>query len=311
MHPAFSVLIFTVCSGAGYGLLVLLSVFYVAGIRFATPEELGVMGAVGLTLIAAGLFASTFHLANPKNAWRSFTRFRSSWLSREAVFAVIHFPIACVLFLLLWRAEEGGIVSGLAIATLVLSFATLISTAMIYASLKTIPQWHNPFTVISFLVLASVSGATILLSLQAVMGHALAWMLILVLVFLAAGLVSKLLYFKHLGKPVASSINSATQLGCSVGGVRLLETGHSGDNFLQKEFICRVGPKTTRLARYLCCTFAFILPAVLLLVALLTEISLSIYGSVVSVLLGVMIERWLFFIEAKHVIRLYYGETSG
>ena len=85
MHPAYSVIFFTTASGAGYGLLALLAAFGSAG---ALPPErwLGIVGIVGaLALITFGLLSSTFHLGNPQRAWRAFSQWRTSWLSREGV----------------------------------------------------------------------------------------------------------------------------------------------------------------------------------------------------------------------------------
>ncbi len=53
---------------------------------------------LALLLIVIGLFSSVFHLANKKNGWRAFIPIRSSWLSREAVFAVLFF-VPAVLYL--------------------------------------------------------------------------------------------------------------------------------------------------------------------------------------------------------------------
>jgi len=85
MHPAFSVIFFTVASGAGFGLFSLLFIAdtFKLGGGFS-DQQLVIGGLVALGLIAFGLLSSTFHLANPKNAWRAFSRFRTSWLSREA-----------------------------------------------------------------------------------------------------------------------------------------------------------------------------------------------------------------------------------
>jgi DMSO reductase anchor subunit len=33
--------------------------------------------------------------------------------------------------------------------------------------------------------------------------------------------------------------------------------------------------------------------------------------SAISVILGVLIERWLFFAEAKHTVTLYYGQSRA
>jgi DMSO reductase anchor subunit len=58
----------------------------------------------------------------------------------------------------------------------------------------------------------------------------------------------------------------------------------------------------------------FVLPAICTAVAL---ISVGIIGliaaavAVVSAALGLVIERWLFFAEAKHTVMLYYGAEAA
>ena len=69
MHPALSVIFFTVTSGAGFGFLALI------GLGVPLPE--GGVGAFIAALIAgglavAGLVSSTFHLGHPERAWRCF-----------------------------------------------------------------------------------------------------------------------------------------------------------------------------------------------------------------------------------------------
>ena len=86
MHPAISVIFFTVTSGAGFGFLALI------GLGVPMPD--GGVGAFMAAAIAgllsvAGLISSTFHLGHPERAWRAFSQWRSSWLSREGVCAVI------------------------------------------------------------------------------------------------------------------------------------------------------------------------------------------------------------------------------
>src|SRR3981081_2796228 len=90
MKPSLSIIFFTVSSGAGLGLVALLAL----GDLFdhALPPGALMQGiAIALALIAAGLASSVLHLAKPANAWRAFSRFRTSWLSREAVFAACLF----------------------------------------------------------------------------------------------------------------------------------------------------------------------------------------------------------------------------
>ena len=101
MHPAFSVVFFTTATGAGYGLLALLGVL--GGLGFIPADFwLGLIGmGLALGLIAAGLLSSTGHLGRPERAWRAFSQWRSSWLSREGVASVATF-IPAGLFGLGW-----------------------------------------------------------------------------------------------------------------------------------------------------------------------------------------------------------------
>ncbi len=254
---------------------------------------------IGLAVVifTTGLMSSTFHLANPKNAWRSFTRFRSSWLSREAVFAVMLYPLILAYVASLWfNWSVIGSVLGLLIGGTLL--VLLYCTAMIYASLKTIPQWHNPWVVPSFMFFSMTSG---LIAYNALMPNN---DLIdsLCMLFLAAGLLLKLGYFHSLGAPTISNINTATGFAlASQASVTLFDTGHSSRNFSEREFMYTVGPKTTGLARKLSLALAFILPAVFLFFA-------WVWLALMTHYLGMLLERWLFFVEAKHVVRHYYGQ---
>ena len=107
MHPAFSVLIFTVTSGAGYGLMSLLILGHLTGSAQLQDSSMVLSaGFLALALVTGGLLSSTLHLSNPKNAWRAFSRFKTSWLSREAVFAVLFYPFSLIYLISSWGAEE-------------------------------------------------------------------------------------------------------------------------------------------------------------------------------------------------------------
>ncbi|MEO0369012.1 MAG: DmsC/YnfH family molybdoenzyme membrane anchor subunit [Pseudomonadota bacterium] len=295
MHPAFSVLFFTVTSGFGFGFLFWLLLAQHTSVIALTNDELILSIGAATAMFTLGLMSSSLHLANPKNAWRSFTRFASSWLSREAVFAVLTYPLLAVYVATIWfEVAYWDLV--LASLLCVLLLILIYCTAMIYASLKTIPQWNNRWVISGFLCFSLASGA---LCLTVVVHNSLTVMITAGLLILS--LLIKLGYYRHIGLPDRSSINTAT--GFSQASVKLFDAGHSSKNFLQREFVYEVGPKTKTLARRTSLLMAFILPA-LLLVWLAQPVAAAL-----CCYLGLLLERWLFFVEAKHVIRHYYDAS--
>jgi len=105
MHPAFSVIFFTTASGAGYGLLALLGVSAASGL-LPSDRWLGAVAlGLALALVTAGLLSSTAHLGRPERAWRAFSQWRSSWLSREGVMSIITF-VPALVFAYGWVVEN-------------------------------------------------------------------------------------------------------------------------------------------------------------------------------------------------------------
>ena len=89
MQPAYSVIFLTTATGTGYGLLALLGILRATG-DLPDDRAFGVFAlGLALALISAGLLASTAHLGRPERAWRALSQWRSSWLSREGVLAII------------------------------------------------------------------------------------------------------------------------------------------------------------------------------------------------------------------------------
>ena len=147
--------------------------------------------------VVAGLGSSTLHLANPRNAWRSASRFRTSWLSREAVFALALLPVAAGFAWALYVDLRGAIVVVLALATLVLAWIVLVCTAMIYASLKPIRAWHTRRVPLGYVVLGHASGAVLLVALLRPASDA-GWLPCAGIVLLLAALLVKVEYWRHI-----------------------------------------------------------------------------------------------------------------
>jgi DMSO reductase anchor subunit len=54
----------------------------------------------------------------------------------------------------------------------------------------------------------------------------------------------------------------------------------------------------------------FLVPLLATLIALLLNSLLAAAVAVISAGLGLVVERWLFFAEAKHTVMLYYGAKT-
>ncbi|MFK8079841.1 MAG: dimethyl sulfoxide reductase anchor subunit family protein [Granulosicoccus sp.] len=306
MHPAISVIFFTVTAGAGYGLLFILAFAQIADLSEAiSPDQLTFMGIAGLFLVTAGLVSSTFHLSNPKNAWRSFTRFKTSWLSREAVFAVLFYPVSLVWLALQFFTGNSTATSFFALIMAAMALVIMFCTAMIYASLKTIRQWHTPLTPVNYVLLGLLLGALILAMMFAQQGLDVGRLLGFSLVVLVLAALVKVVYFFWIGTPAGPTINTA--LGFTRATVKLLDVGHASDTFHTKEFGYQVDRVRLIWLRFISVGLAFVLP-LLLVTGVLGGVTFGTLGlAAISAYAGVFIERWLFFAEARHVVNLYHG----
>jgi sulfite dehydrogenase (quinone) subunit SoeC len=311
MHPAYSVIFFTTATGAGYGLLALLGLLAALGLEPAGywPRLIGL--GIALMLIGTGLLSSASHLGRPERAWRAFSQWRSSWLSREGLAALLTFVPAGLLALgwLFFSGEFGWSLALCGVLAAIGAVITVCCTAMIYASLKPVPQWHNRFTLPGYLLLAAASGAVLLNAVLQGAGTASPFWLLAAVALSTAAWAWKIATWRHNdGVVLPATINSAT--GLLEGEVRSLEWPHTEENYLLKEMGFRVARKHAQKLRRIAQGAAFALPLLLLLLALLTGGTVAAVLSILAApvqLAGLLVERWLFFAEAKHTVILYYG----
>lgn len=318
MHPALSVILFTTAAGIGYGLLALIGMLAVAGGGALLPQGSGfglTAFALALGLVTVGLLSSTLHLGHPERAWRAFSQWRSSWLSREGVVAAVTYVPAGLLALAwLLLGPNSPAIPVLGLLTAVMALLTVACTAMIYASLRTIHQWHNAWVLPNYLALSLYTGALWLAALLGLWGASSAALSIAVLAFGVAALATKLLYWRFIDTTASPSTpESATGLR-GLGRVRLFEAPHTEDNYLMKEMGFRIARKHARRLRLIAGATAFAIPLLLTLIALAERSWLGATAALVAALAGsagVFVERWLFFAEARHTVTLYYGAAAA
>lgn len=308
MHPAFSVIFFTVASGAGFGLFSLLFIadFFKLGGSFSN-DQLVAGGLIALSLVVFGLLSSTFHLANPKNAWRAFSRFRTSWLSREGVFAVVFMPLALIyLASIMFDAPQWLRVSS-GFLTAVMAWITVFSTGMIYACLKTIRQWNTPLVPANYLALGYASGSLLLL-LGAVIAEldTTPYIAMAALIMAIAAVLKAIYYFWIRSPGLSPTINTAT--GLTRAQVKLLDTGHTHGTFLTQEFGFQIARQQASLLKAVVFVLGFAVPGLMLMWIFNQQggQAAAIIAALAG-LAGAAVERWLFFAEARHVVNLYHG----
>jgi DMSO reductase anchor subunit len=307
MHPALSVIAFTTFSGAGYGLAFVLALGH--GNPAALSTKIGWF--VALAMIGGGLLSSTLHLGNPQRAWRAFSQWRSSWLSREGVMAILTFIPLTLLAAMSIFANSFNLVLGYIGA--IMCMITVYCTAMIYASLRTIPQWHTKWTPACYIAFSVTSGTLIYMAFfgrEAGSASNNAWVYLSV-VFLVVAWLIKYFWSKNAlaAGYGASSMETATGLG-NIGKVRLLERPHAMGNYLTDEMAFRVARKHLNKLGWIEVFLGVVLPIVLLLLSLVVGSGLAGFFQVlatISLMAGLFVERWLFFAVAKHAVGLYYG----
>lgn len=321
MRPTFSVIVFTVLSGAGYGLLAWLGLALGMGVYVIGVNALLVALSCGLFLTALGLVASSAHLGKPWRGWRGLSQWRSSWLSREAVAALATYLPLLLLVALRHAPRDGLAVRATGLILAACALVTVFCTGRIYTSLKPIPAWRLPQVVPGYLLMALASGGLWLWLIVVLQLHSRdmdtasaalqGWLFGLLLVVLAAGLVKRSYWHALDRSPCRPDAGRATGLD-RFGHVVAASPPHTEANYLLREMGFVLARRHRARLRRVALLFAFVLCVLILGLAMLVVpagIGLAPLA-VFSVMSGLFVERWLFFAEARHHVTAWYPDQS-
>ena len=289
MHPAPSIILFTVLSGFGFGLTSIVGLLQF--LNQISMVDIIIFSSMGLFFSTIGLISSFFHLANKKNAIKSMSQWQTSWLSREAISSI--FCLSIVVGNMGWIFVQNMYINEVGIILFLLSLITVFTTSMIYAQLKTVPSWNNMLTPTLF-IFAALAGGSILIT-----DHA---SLVLLLIFA----VLQVLFWYIADR---SFIDIETTVGTALGfskneDIRAFDAAHTNRNYLLNEMVYKVARKHAVKIRYISFFAAFVLPMSLILI-FPGNFSVSVL-IIASHLVGIYFSRWLFFAEAKHSVSFYY-----
>ena len=290
MHPAPSIILFTVLSGFGFGLISIVGLLQFLS-QISTVDVV-FFSLIGFFFSTVGLISSFFHLANKKNAIKSLSQWQTSWLSREAISSI--FCLSIVVGNIGWVFVQNRYINEVGIILFLLSLFTIFTTSMIYAQLKTVPSWNNILTPALF-IFAALAGGSILL-----MDYA---SLVLLLIF---GVFQVLFWYIADQSFIYKETSVGTALGFSKNeDIRAFDVAHTNRNYLLNEMVYKVARKHAIKIRYISFFAAFVFPMSLTLV-FPGNFSVSVL-IIASHLVGIYFSRWLFFAEAKHSVSFYYN----
>lgn len=325
MQPAFSVIFLTTLIGAAQGLfLALFTAQSYAAFKLLPPPDAhdfyGQGSVLALLLLTAGLVASFFHLGHPERAWRAASQWRSSWLSREVIVLPAFMGVVFLYGLAHWFAWHpvlmtlpGGlpvdVTAILGVAGTVLAFALFLCTAMIYACLKFLAEWHTPLTVANYILLGGASGFTLAAAFAAwtapeLVGFLAGWAAIITLL----GMISRLasLFRNARLKPQS---NLRTAIGVKHPRIVQKSQGFMGGSFNTREFFHGRTVAALCIVKWLFLLGVFLIPLPLLLAA--TQADPTLLAATFAIqFFGLIAERWYFFAQANHPQNLYYQSIA-
>ena len=325
MHPAFSVIFLTTLIGAGQGLFLALytgQLYSLANLLPAQSDHFYSLGSLAaLALLVGGLVASIFHLGRPERAWRAATQWRTSWLSREVIVlpAAMGLTFFYGLFHYLGWTDPLFVISETlpvditliigALGTLA-TFLLFLCTAMIYASLRFIKAWHSPLTVANFLFLGVASGFMLAAALSAYLGINLVafygtWAVIATLL---GAITRGISLYRNTRFRCKVDLKSA--IGVHHSDLHQKAQGFMGGSFNTREFFHGKSDGFLLAVRYGFLLMVFVLPVVLIVLAYVMESARLPMAAFAIQYLGLVMERYHFFTEAKHPQNLYYQSMA-
>ncbi len=320
MKPAFSVIFLTTLIGAGQGLFLALYTGQLYSFFDLLPAQdsrsfYAAGSILALAFLCTGLIASFFHLGHPERAWRTATQWRTSWLSREVIVLPAFMGMVFLYGTAHWfdwrtplfelpgsRAVDATIILG-ALGTL-LCFALFVSTAMIYACLRFLQEWHTPLTVINYILLGGSSGFVLAGAFSAVdapqmSGFYAGWAIIITLLAFITRTASLIRNARI--KPKSSM---RTAIGIKHPRIVQKAQGAMGGSFNTREFFHGKSLAFMRALKPAFLVMVFFVPLALLAAAM-TAPSVLLVAFIMQYI-GLLAERWFFFAQANHPQNLYY-----
>jgi DMSO reductase anchor subunit len=260
--------------------------------------------AAAFALLAGGLIASFFHLGRPERAWRTATQWRTSWLSREVIVLPAFMAALGLYGVSVYAGMDKPVTLWIGALAALLCVALFACTAMIYACLEFLQEWHTPLTPANFVLLGAASGATLAVPLAV-----LAWPQFAGPLALSAFALGGVAWLARIASMVRNArlrprSTTASAIGIAHPRIAQKSQGFMGGSFNTREFFHGRPRLVVHLARGAFLVLAFPVPGWLLGWG---GGSIEAYAAAFAAqFAGLLAERWLFFADASHPQNLYY-----
>ncbi len=325
MHPAFSVIFLTTLIGVGQGMFLALYTgesYAAVNLLPAQDHAFYYLGSiVSVVLLIAGLIASFFHLGHPERAWRSATRWKTSWLSREVivlpvmigavtVYGFVHYMGWDLSVLGINEGKPGGLTLVIGAGGVLATFALFVCTGMIYACIKFIQEWATPLTVVNYTLLGTASGFILATVFAAIYAPELrnfygGWSIIITVFAFVTRSASLI---RNARIRYRSSLRTA--IGVRHSTITQRSQGFMGGSFNTREFFHGAQQWLFKSIKWIFLLMVFVLPVILLTAGMNTDGKSLLVTAFVVQYVGLIAERWFFFAQANHPQNLYY-QTVG
>jgi len=315
MHPAFSVIFLTTLIGVSQGFFTALmigQVFELSNANLNFGDNFYTVGALlALIFCGGGLVASFFHLGHPERAWRAFSQWRTSWLSREAIMLPVFMAFVFLYMLMSFNGAGTQDLLLVGLIAIVASFVLFYCTGMIYACISFLREWATPLTIVNFILFGCASGFTFASFYAALSAPALietyAWFAIVFTIMSLGTRYWTLARNAELRKNVKTNAQTATGFR---GRVVQRSQGQMGGSYNTREFFHGATDLFVKKIKSIFMVLVFPVPVVLLFLGMGSESAFILFLAFAVQYAGLVAERWYFFAQVNHPQNIYY-QTVG
>lgn len=165
MEIQFPLLFFILFEGLGAGCALVAAVAEANDLFQSSQSRRHIVrwGAyLALPFLVIGLIFSPFHLGKPLEFWRGLSNL-NSWIAWEGILGIAFLLVLAAFFAVQFLSAKGRSFSRssrmtLAVLSLVVGLALVSITGMAYSTVRPIPFWNTPLTLLFFVVSALLMG---------------------------------------------------------------------------------------------------------------------------------------------------------